>query len=74
VSSACLVSGASRGTASARLPSSVAASARSASEKLDAMTPTRGEVTSSASGSDQAPGRQPHRASTAAAAVATSPT
>ena len=50
-----------RGIANASAPKSAAASARSASEKLDAITPVRCDVAKSTTGMAQAKGRQPRR-------------
>ena len=62
-----------RGTANTRLPNRAAASARSASEKLDAITSIRGEVANRTIGTAHAPGRHPIRASSAAAPPAMMP-
>ena len=61
------------GTANTRLPNRAAARARSASEKLDAMTPILGEVAKRTTGTAHAPGRHPTRASSVAAPPAMMP-
>ena len=68
-----MVSSPAGGTAKASAAMSAAATARSASENDDAMTPMRGDVARSNTGTTHTPERHPARASIVAAAAATSP-
>src|SRR4029453_2137696 len=62
-----------RGITNASAPKSAAANARSASEKLDAITPVGVDVAKSPAGMAQAWGRLPRRAASSAAPLITMP-
>ena len=61
------------GIANTNAAKRAAAWARSASEKLEAMTPTRGDVASRTTGTAQAPDRQPSRRRSSMTPAATRP-